>query len=366
DSTPETGVVVSSFCGRRLRYVRTESTLPAAENWNFALSQATGDYVLMLADDDYLMPTWAAQMKQVIDRYAPQIVTSGFVSYRPGRQGTVQIEKVPFDHQRYWFDSDAVVRQSLRTYHLLDADVNLPPLAPFRFHPSVICFQREIYQRSFARYGTFFVYPETTSGYLFVYGLATHYFHVNSPLCIIGRYPDSHTVRPSTTWENFETEMLHVPMTGQYITNLVVETYLRLLSMAGDLFNYVDRNIRVGYFTAYYADMMKQQKVNLNFAADYEEFARVVEQLPVTQRAIVEAAMQTHAEGVAERVRTNSQSNSTIGRIQRRLYRQLKVGNGVHPPRTESGWFQFENSESNDLRSLANWVTSDYETTRVG
>lgn len=39
----------------RVRYVRTDRPLPVTENWNFALSHSTGDYVLMLGDDDALL-----------------------------------------------------------------------------------------------------------------------------------------------------------------------------------------------------------------------------------------------------------------------------------------------------------------------
>lgn len=39
----------------RVRYVRPEQPLPVTDNWNLAMEQSTGDYVLMLGDDDALL-----------------------------------------------------------------------------------------------------------------------------------------------------------------------------------------------------------------------------------------------------------------------------------------------------------------------
>ena len=53
DDTPE---VVRKVGGSRVRYLRTEKTLPMHANWEFALSQARGEWVTFLCDDDALFP----------------------------------------------------------------------------------------------------------------------------------------------------------------------------------------------------------------------------------------------------------------------------------------------------------------------
>lgn len=40
----------------RIRYLRTERVVPVTENWNISLKHCSGDYVVMLGDDDGLMP----------------------------------------------------------------------------------------------------------------------------------------------------------------------------------------------------------------------------------------------------------------------------------------------------------------------
>lgn len=51
----------------RVRYVRTTQFVPVTDNWNNALAHSTGDYVIMLGDDDGLLPGYfsllAATMK---------------------------------------------------------------------------------------------------------------------------------------------------------------------------------------------------------------------------------------------------------------------------------------------------------------
>lgn len=46
---------VSSLNDKRIKFFRTSSFVPVTENWNNALNQSTGDYVIMLGDDDSLL-----------------------------------------------------------------------------------------------------------------------------------------------------------------------------------------------------------------------------------------------------------------------------------------------------------------------
>ncbi len=46
---------VESLKDPRIKYFRTFSFLPVTDSWNFALEKSTGDYVIMLGDDDCLL-----------------------------------------------------------------------------------------------------------------------------------------------------------------------------------------------------------------------------------------------------------------------------------------------------------------------
>jgi glycosyltransferase involved in cell wall biosynthesis len=47
---------VSELGDDRIRYVKTSEFVPVTDNWNYALKHSDGDYVVMLGDDDGLLP----------------------------------------------------------------------------------------------------------------------------------------------------------------------------------------------------------------------------------------------------------------------------------------------------------------------
>lgn len=61
----------------RIRYVRTPSFVPVTENWTNALEQATGRYVLMLGDDDALLPGYVSRLRATVERFEDPDVVYG-------------------------------------------------------------------------------------------------------------------------------------------------------------------------------------------------------------------------------------------------------------------------------------------------
>jgi glycosyltransferase involved in cell wall biosynthesis len=59
---------ISSLGDRRIKYLRSERTLSVTENWNVALNAARGEYVLMLGDDDALVPELLRQLRAIIEK----------------------------------------------------------------------------------------------------------------------------------------------------------------------------------------------------------------------------------------------------------------------------------------------------------
>src|SRR5271170_1787835 len=48
--------MIASFNDRRIKRYRLDHPVPVTTNWNNALTQAAGEYVIMLGDDDALAP----------------------------------------------------------------------------------------------------------------------------------------------------------------------------------------------------------------------------------------------------------------------------------------------------------------------
>lgn len=62
----------------RIRYLRTATYVPVTENWNNALAHSTGRYVLMLGDDDGLLPGYVARLRELVGRFdEPDVIYGG-------------------------------------------------------------------------------------------------------------------------------------------------------------------------------------------------------------------------------------------------------------------------------------------------
>jgi glycosyltransferase involved in cell wall biosynthesis len=78
DSTDDIRGYVTAIGDERIRYVRTERFVPVTENWNNALRHARGDYVVMLGDDDALLPGYCSALRGVAETFeSPDVVYTG-------------------------------------------------------------------------------------------------------------------------------------------------------------------------------------------------------------------------------------------------------------------------------------------------
>ena len=86
DSEQDVAAYAETLRDRRVRYFRTQGFLPVTENWNFALSKSTGDYVIMLGDDDCLLKGYFKLQADLIERYSRPdfIYTDAFQYAYPG------------------------------------------------------------------------------------------------------------------------------------------------------------------------------------------------------------------------------------------------------------------------------------------
>jgi glycosyltransferase involved in cell wall biosynthesis len=66
-SEDQTKLVVESYKDARIRYINTQSRIGMSENWEFALSHVTGDFVMYLGDDDGLLPKACSDVAKIIN-----------------------------------------------------------------------------------------------------------------------------------------------------------------------------------------------------------------------------------------------------------------------------------------------------------
>jgi len=85
-SSDPIGDHIESLKDQRIRYSRSDNFLPVTDSWNRAISAARGDYVILLGDDDGLIPDYFVKIKKIIDDFeGPEIIYSAIYQFlHPG------------------------------------------------------------------------------------------------------------------------------------------------------------------------------------------------------------------------------------------------------------------------------------------
>lgn len=80
-SKDQTREVVASFCNRDIKYVRTNKVLSMPDNWEFALGQASGDYITYVSDDSYLLPESVKIAQMELEKFRESVVVWRHCAY---------------------------------------------------------------------------------------------------------------------------------------------------------------------------------------------------------------------------------------------------------------------------------------------
>ena len=73
DHTPD---VIANFHDRQLVSVNTGRRVSMRQNFDFAIGKSTGDYVIMIGDDDAMLPGQFESLRWALEKYRP-LVFSG-------------------------------------------------------------------------------------------------------------------------------------------------------------------------------------------------------------------------------------------------------------------------------------------------
>ncbi len=80
-SIDDTQAVVGRFADARLRYINTGKRVCMAENWEFALRHAHGEFITYLGDDDGFLPGALANAMHLIDAFGTEALVWDKVEY---------------------------------------------------------------------------------------------------------------------------------------------------------------------------------------------------------------------------------------------------------------------------------------------
>lgn len=125
-SHDETPRVVASFDDTRLISKRTEQRLSMRENFEFALSHTTGDYVVFIGDDDAILPNGLGLLSKLIAGNDVDIIKWRVLNYlwpnpETGATGTLKIRPQVLNGRLIKIDPAKVLNDfenaRFRTYH---------------------------------------------------------------------------------------------------------------------------------------------------------------------------------------------------------------------------------------------------------
>ena len=106
-NTDMTRAVLNNWSAdNRLKIIHQENVLSVTDNWNATLKLATGDYLLMMGDDDCLLPGYFESMSDLIEQYErPDCILYNGLSYvAPLSIGSDQLSYYSPQHFRFGSD----------------------------------------------------------------------------------------------------------------------------------------------------------------------------------------------------------------------------------------------------------------------
>ena len=85
-SSDPIGEHVTSLDDKRIRYARSEEFLPVTSSWNEAIARANGEYIVLLGDDDGLVPNYFTRLAYIVERFAgPEVIYNNIYQFwHPG------------------------------------------------------------------------------------------------------------------------------------------------------------------------------------------------------------------------------------------------------------------------------------------
>jgi len=163
-SSPETAEVVASYEDSRIKYYRTDERLSMSDNWELGLSHAQGEYILILGDDDALIPDALESCLKLTTKYKVDIVS--WFRYQYWWPNAI----VPWQRNRLYLNLLQIAevwnsREKLKQFYNSQAIFeNLPMIYNSFIHRSVIAKVKAVYGRYFMTY-----IPDVESGIVNAY-----------------------------------------------------------------------------------------------------------------------------------------------------------------------------------------------------
>lgn len=361
-SSDDTHRVVLESNSPKVHYFNTGSKLNCNDSWNYAYAQAAGYYILILGDDDYLVPGALRLVKKVIQQTSALIVSWGYVTYNEATHQDVEVRNTiitrKFTNRILEVSTGEVLRIC---FGMGDWEGRQNPYSPI--HPSCVFISRRITNEISSKYGVVYApplgdvtaVPRSLSYTDFLYT-------IDKPLVILGRGSRSgvheFAYDLDDAWDEIASELKFVMFKGKYLINLVIESLLTVKHGDPERFKDFDINI-AQYCILYYIWMMNSSRSGYDINADLKEFYEKLSTLPPDIQRQVREYIQTGQYTMLQGWLMRLWHRSPLYRIAATrmllgglytVYRKARYGGGV-------GGYYFVSGDSvgvHDIASCAN------------
>jgi glycosyltransferase involved in cell wall biosynthesis len=177
---PDISFIKEELQDSRIKYFKPESVLSMSDNWEFAVSKATGEYIIVFGDDDGLVVDALENLYSIINKTKSEIVSWARVEYswpdrKPDQYANLMV--IPYMGKTGIMDSESYIKSVIHR----KADYRYLPM----FYNSAISSKLISILR--VKTGRVFhsASPDIYSGYVFAH-LNKKYISIGYPLSING------------------------------------------------------------------------------------------------------------------------------------------------------------------------------------
>ena len=182
-SSPETRETVMSFESEKIKYIRSDRPLAMSHNWELAVSQAKGEFVTLIGDDDGLLLNALSKIDQLIKILGVKALHWEWVNYHWPDIPTGNWLNIPLVRKNRILKSSTVI-PNVANCRMSVFD-SLPMIYNSAIHRDLINQLKERTGRVFSALA-----PDVYSGFAFAY-LAQSYACIGLPLGVAGKSSDS-------------------------------------------------------------------------------------------------------------------------------------------------------------------------------
>jgi len=188
-SEGETEKVVEEFSDKRIKYFRTPKRVSMRENFEFSVKKSTGDYVIMIGDDDGMLPQQFNYLVDILNDFRPDCISWSFPTYTWPNSNEIRTQKKTSIRKRMLFGEVKVNDSDILRQQLLDCTLETFDAVPKIYHG---CSSRDYIDRISSNSGVVFngSVPDIYFSYRAIIE-GGRFVHVNHPFSISGNSPAS-------------------------------------------------------------------------------------------------------------------------------------------------------------------------------